>query len=93
MTYVRLGLSRVPSSYLACLWRIAVIGSLGDTARQVCDAMEDQMAEGYNVVDYHGCDFFPERRVASSVMGRIKYIMEDGSAVKEPALWLRVLTQ
>ncbi len=28
---------------------------------QVCDAMEDQMAEGNNLVDYHGCDFFPER--------------------------------
>lgn len=23
--------------------------------------MEDQMAEGGKIVDYHGCDFFPER--------------------------------
>lgn len=29
---------------------------------QVCDALEDQMCEGNNLVDYHGCDFFPERR-------------------------------
>ena len=25
------------------------------------DELEDQMCEGGNVVDYHGCDFFPER--------------------------------
>lgn len=29
--------------------------------RQVCDAMESQMGEGGNVVDFHSCDFFPER--------------------------------
>lgn len=23
--------------------------------------MEDIIAEGGNIVDYHGCDFFPER--------------------------------
>lgn len=28
---------------------------------KVCDAMEPQMAEGGNVVDFHSCDFFPER--------------------------------
>ena len=28
---------------------------------QVCDALEDAMAEGGCLVDYHGCDFFPER--------------------------------
>lgn len=28
---------------------------------QICDALEDQMSRGGNVVDYHGCDFFPER--------------------------------
>ncbi|PNH07276.1 putative adenylate kinase isoenzyme 6 [Tetrabaena socialis] len=28
---------------------------------KVCDALEDPLAEGGNVVDYHGCDFFPER--------------------------------
>jgi adenylate kinase len=28
---------------------------------QVCDALEDQMEEGGVIVDYHGCDFFPER--------------------------------
>ncbi|KAL4424654.1 hypothetical protein ABPG77_002272 [Micractinium sp. CCAP 211/92] len=28
---------------------------------KVCDALEDSMAEGGCVVDYHGCDFFPER--------------------------------
>ncbi|CAM6091372.1 unnamed protein product [Calypogeia fissa] len=27
----------------------------------VCDELEDQMSAGGNIVDYHGCDFFPER--------------------------------
>ena len=28
---------------------------------QVCDELEDLMEEGGIIVDYHGCDFFPER--------------------------------
>lgn len=28
---------------------------------QVCDALEDIMSAGGTIVDYHGCDFFPER--------------------------------
>ncbi|KAH3837493.1 adenylate kinase isoenzyme 6-like [Dreissena polymorpha] len=28
---------------------------------QVLDELEDQMSSGGNIVDYHGCDFFPER--------------------------------
>ena len=28
---------------------------------RVVDEMEEQMANGGNIVDYHGCDFFPER--------------------------------
>ena len=28
---------------------------------QVCDELEDMMEEGGILVDYHGCDFFPER--------------------------------
>lgn len=27
----------------------------------VCDELEDMMEEGGIIVDYHGCDFFPER--------------------------------
>ncbi|KAF7831506.1 adenylate kinase isoenzyme 6-like protein [Senna tora] len=27
----------------------------------VCDELEDTMEEGGNIVDYHGCDFFPVR--------------------------------
>ena len=27
----------------------------------VCDELEDQMTAGGNVVDFHSCDFFPER--------------------------------
>ncbi|XP_052184408.1 adenylate kinase isoenzyme 6 homolog isoform X2 [Diospyros lotus] len=27
----------------------------------VCDELEEMMEEGGNIVDYHGCDFFPER--------------------------------
>ena len=30
---------------------------------KVLDEMEDDMAEGGVVVDYHGCSFFPERQV------------------------------
>ena len=28
---------------------------------QVLDELEDMIAEGSKIVDYHGCDFFPER--------------------------------
>lgn len=28
---------------------------------KVCDALEEIMEEGGVIVDYHGCDFFPER--------------------------------
>ena len=28
---------------------------------QVIDELEEVMGEGGNVVEYHGCDFFPER--------------------------------
>jgi len=28
---------------------------------KVCDALEDQMDAGGNIVDHHSCDFFPER--------------------------------
>jgi len=28
---------------------------------RVVDEMEDRMSDGGNIVDYHGCDFFPER--------------------------------
>ena len=28
---------------------------------QVVDELEEMMSEGGNVVEYHGCDFFPER--------------------------------
>ncbi|CAN0488396.1 unnamed protein product, partial [Ectocarpus sp. 8 AP-2014] len=27
---------------------------------KLCDAMETQMEEGGNVIDFHSCDFFPE---------------------------------
>lgn len=28
---------------------------------QLIDEMEDKVGEGGKIVDYHGCDFFPER--------------------------------
>ena len=28
---------------------------------QVLDELEDVMCDGGNIIDYHGCDFFPER--------------------------------
>ncbi|XP_010935173.1 adenylate kinase isoenzyme 6 homolog [Elaeis guineensis] len=34
----------------------------------VCDELEDMMEEGGNIVDYHGCDFFPERWFDSVVV-------------------------
>jgi adenylate kinase len=37
------------------------MNNLGDFYLQVCDALEDDLALGGNIVDYHGCDFFPER--------------------------------
>jgi len=39
---------------------------VGEPLLQVCDALEDLLAEGGNIVDYHGCDFFPERWVAET---------------------------
>lgn len=30
-------------------------------ALQVIDELEEKMSEGGAIVDYHGCDFFPER--------------------------------
>lgn len=35
---------------------------------QVCDELEDMMEVGGNIVDYHGCDFFPERWFDSVVV-------------------------
>ncbi|QDZ20125.1 adenylate kinase [Chloropicon primus] len=28
---------------------------------KVCDFLEERMSKGGNIVDHHGCDFFPER--------------------------------
>ena len=33
----------------------------GRLCLQVCDALEDQLNVGGNIVDFHSCDFFPER--------------------------------
>ncbi len=41
---------------------------------QVCDALEDVMAEGGNVVDHHGCDFFPERCDAGVLWYRPRWV-------------------
>ena len=30
---------------------------------QVVDELEDQICEGGNIVDYHGCDFFSREMV------------------------------
>ena len=32
-----------------------------DVIVQVVDELEDKMAEGGAIVDYHGCDLFPKR--------------------------------
>lgn len=42
-----------------------------DLAFQVCDALEEVLAAGGAVVDYHGCDFFPERSAISAYLTRI----------------------
>jgi len=31
------------------------------TLLQLLDDLEEKMVEGGNIVDYHSCDFFPER--------------------------------
>lgn len=36
----------------------------------VCDELEEQMSAGGNVVDFHTCDFFPERWSASDLFAR-----------------------
>jgi hypothetical protein len=41
-------------------------------APQVCDALEEQLSAGGNVVDYHSCGFFPERCVAASQEGALE---------------------
>ncbi len=38
-----------------------VIFSLQYDYDQVCDELEDMLLQGGNVVDFHTCDFFPER--------------------------------
>lgn len=37
---------------------------------KVCDALEDVMGEGGNIVDHHSCDFFPERWALGAPAGR-----------------------
>ncbi|KAL6639114.1 hypothetical protein ACP70R_022844 [Stipagrostis hirtigluma subsp. patula] len=59
--------------HLLVLWDNTIIMQLQHSAainqdaersliiEQVCDELEDMMEEGGILVDYHGCDFFPER--------------------------------
>ena len=47
-------------AFLPCMPTNQLAG-LPPPLAQVCDALEDMMAEGGCLVDYHGCDFFPER--------------------------------
>ena len=49
-----------PSITMAA-WSVCAAVQSRVPAPQVCDALEDLMAEGGMVVDHHGCDFFPER--------------------------------
>lgn len=46
---------RAPASHQTSLDRACA------RAMQVCDALEDVMEGGGVIVDYHSCDFFPER--------------------------------
>lgn len=39
---------------------LSALIALSGRCPQVCDEIEDKMQEGGNIVDYHGCDFFPE---------------------------------
>ncbi|XP_048501091.1 adenylate kinase isoenzyme 6 homolog isoform X2 [Beta vulgaris subsp. vulgaris] len=45
-----------PQPYAVTASRLHHFGQL-----TVCDELEDTMEEGGIIVDYHGCDFFPER--------------------------------
>lgn len=50
---------------------------------QVCNALEAQMAEGGNIVDFHSCEFFPERWVDAERAGSAHlYACRDTRAVK-----------
>lgn len=43
-------------------WKAAGgLPTLSTAPTQVCDALEDSLGAGGCIVDYHGCDFFPER--------------------------------
>ena len=46
-----------------CLALFVVVRALALNSgpAQVCDFLEDCMTQGGNIVDHHGCDFFPER--------------------------------
>lgn len=49
-------LKKKPWGLFACWLNIRFVCLL-----QVLDELEDQMGQGGNVIDYHGCEFFPER--------------------------------
>ena len=39
----------------------SVAASLASNRAQICDELEDEMSAGGVVLDFHTCDFFPER--------------------------------
>ncbi|QCD94384.1 transcription initiation factor TFIID subunit 9/ adenylate kinase [Vigna unguiculata] len=52
-----------PYTFLSFITTLEIITAVHKCAELpvVCDELEDVMEEGGNIVDYHGCDFFPER--------------------------------
>ncbi|CAL5221337.1 g3512 [Coccomyxa viridis] len=59
LTYVDIG-SMVKSQELHSGWDDEYSCYIIDEDK-VCDALEDQLNVGGNIVDFHSCDFFPER--------------------------------
>ena len=62
---------------------------------QVIDELEDMMSERGNVVEYHGCDFFPERWFDMVIVLRTdNTILYDRLAKRSarPCVWVGVVT-
>lgn len=47
-------------SFLTRIWHSLDKTSVDIVNLQVCDELEGMMEGGGNIVDHHGCDFFPE---------------------------------
>ena len=61
MPWVLVGPTTPDRTYPVLLSYIRCVDYLRTHCSQVLDELEDIMSGGGNIVEYHGCDFFPER--------------------------------